>query len=352
VQQEWLKIDLSNLKHRLKVGTASLFLVFTLTINPVFAGGVGPGSIVLDPTNLAQNVNQVTNSLTQIGQLTELISKGALTIENLLRIIQLTRETISGIDRLKQNVQFLLSGNLFRDYQNYIASLFKDFDTTVNTVTAFSGNAQNLRSTTDGLSNTETPTGQEIDSTLMNGQEGEKKDDNYTRLQNFTELQVNVQLPNVKRIEEEVLAITYKMRCQTDNFDTLPDEIKQICIDTGLKDFNIPQLTESLQRSYKTLQTLETQQQENGGLEGANDQQNAAFTLQVSNVQRTNQTNLENAKLVLDQTKMILEAKLAELQVARSSIERTQRYEDVRAISSQLGKLNALQNEFARSYAP
>jgi hypothetical protein len=91
---------------------------------PARAGVPGVGGIVYDPSNWVQNYNSVVNSLTQIGQLSEVITQGGLTIQNLFTLIGLGQQTIQGVNGLISDTTYLLSGRLFIDFADQISGVY------------------------------------------------------------------------------------------------------------------------------------------------------------------------------------------------------------------------------------
>jgi hypothetical protein len=321
---------------------------------PARAGAPGVGGIVYDPSNWVQNYNSVVNSLTQIGQLSEVIAQGGLTIQNLFSLIGLGQQTIKGVNGLISDTTYLLSGRLFLDYANQIAGIFNTVKTQVDGTSNFAQNSHNLDNTGD-FTDLSTATGQQLAATLMDGQEESvPEESNHDRLVTYVDNQMNVALPNMYNLGQEVLEVTYKISCVSDQPSSLPPEILQVCQAEGLDLFNIPTLMQAYSDNYATLSAIQQTGGQNNNLYASteNNGQNASFSLQIETTQQNIQATLQQSQLMLQNLQMILAAKQAKLEVARASLERSAREEEIRNLSVQLTKPNILSSEIQQFYGP
>ncbi len=341
----------SGLTKRVLAGVLALSLGFG---RPALAGAPGIGGIVYDPSNWVQNYNSVVNSLTQIGQLGQVIANGAVTIQNLLQMVGLATQTLSGINGLISNTTYLLSGRLFVDYYNQVVGIYQSLVSEFDSLVAASNNAGNLGVSTNTLTDTTTQTGQEISAYLMDGQQEQTSTQtNHDRLIQYVDYQMNVELPLMYQLQEEVLETTYKMECLTQPLNTLRPEIYQTCQNQGLISFNIPALTQAASTNQQTINAIN----QSGGInnpsygQGA-EGQNQAFSVQIETTQTAINATIAQAQLILQQYQTILQAKQAQLEVARASLERSSREEEIRALSANLTQPYLLATEIEQFYGP
>jgi hypothetical protein len=325
-----------------------------LLITPARAGAPGVGGIVYDPSNWVQNYNSVANSLTQIGQLSQVITQGGLTIQNLFSLIGLGQQTIQGVNGLISDTTYLLSGRLFIDFANQINGVFNNVKLQVDNITSFAQNSQNLDNTSD-FTDTSTATGQKLSATLMDGQEESVAgESNHDRLVTYVDNQMNVAIPNMYNLELEVLQVSYKISCISDPLSSLPPEVLQVCQAQGLDLYNIPTLMQAYSDNYTTLSSIQQTGGQNNNLYASsnNNGQNASFSLQIETTQQNIQSTMQQSQLMLQNLQMILAAKQAQLEVARASLERSAREEEIRNLSVQLTKPYILSSEIQQFFGP
>lgn len=328
------------MKKRILAATLSVLLL----TSPARAGSpVGVGGIVYDPSNWVQNYDQVVNSLQQISQLSSLIANGEATLTQVFQLVSLGAQTISTINVMKDDLVYVLSGRLFVDYYNQISGLFNSLQTATNGIVYGSNNISQVATTTEFSTGSET--GQLIDSAVMNGQEGTAEQTNSQRLVSFVDDQINVQLPKMVEQETRIMNITAKMRCITDNLDSLPPEIRDLCTSTGLEQLNLPVLQQQFADNQNTLADLQSTSQTAEG-------QVASFSLQLENTQQSLGTVIQQAELTLSQYQTKLAMEEANLRVFEASLQRTARQEELYTLSVKLNEPDTIATEIARFYGP